>query len=71
MTLIDNLVRVNDEPRVRIKVAADYSFNNEIFQIRAYKQGDTRITKGQTQNIQIDRNTAIQIVGYLKEFIQR
>lgn len=69
MALITNLIHTNNAPTARTSVVADYSFSGTIFQIRTYKEGDTSRVEGQKQNIEIDKEMASKIVGYLKEFI--
>ncbi|MBM4887367.1 hypothetical protein HYO42_23265, partial [Vibrio parahaemolyticus] len=49
MAFINELVKVNDTPKVRSGVSADYCFNESAFQIRTYKDGDSQRTEGSKQ----------------------
>lgn len=52
MANLIELIHTNRQPMVRTDVSADYCFNRAYFQIRTYRNGDTRRTEGQTQKHQ-------------------
>ena len=71
MAILSELVNVNEQPNARTSVSGDYCFNNNYFQIRTYKAGDTNRTEGQKQNIQLDKEMAQNLVILLNQFIEK
>ena len=51
MAILSELINVNEKPKARTIVLGDYCFDDNYFQIRTYKEGDTTRTEGQKQNI--------------------
>ena len=52
-------------------VVADVAFSNECFRLRSYKFGDDDRTEGSKQNIQLNREKAIELRNLLDEFINQ
>jgi len=71
MAILSELVKVNEQPHARKNVIGDYCFNENYFQIRTYKAGDISRTEGQKQNIQIDKDMALQLINLLNQFIEQ
>jgi len=71
MALINELIKINETPKIRTGVSADYCFNETIFQVRTYKNGDNKRSEGQKQNIQLNKEVASQLVSKLQEFINQ
>lgn len=71
MANLIELIHTNRQPMVRTDVSADYCFNRAYFQIRTYRNGDTRRTEGQTQNIQLTQDMAKKLAILLKDFIKQ
>ena len=71
MALINNLNHSNNEPNVRTSVSAEYCFNNSYFEVRTYKANDVTMSGGAKQIIQLDKETATQMVSLLNQFINQ
>ena len=71
MAIINDLHFCNDKPQRRTKVSADYCYDQTLFQIRTYKDGDSNRKEGSKQNIQIDKKMAEEIMQKLQEFMNQ
>ncbi|HEY9016848.1 hypothetical protein [Thiomicrospira sp.] len=71
MAFIRELIHVNETPQNRTAVSADYCFNESAFQIRTYKNGDIHREEGSKQNIQLNREMAIELKNKLQEFLDQ
>ena len=71
MAIISDLVKVNEQPNARTNVSGDYCFDENYFQIRTYKAGDTNRIEGQKQNIQLDKEMASRLINLLTQFIEQ
>jgi hypothetical protein len=71
MAIIKDLYLCNDKPQVRSAVSADYCFDQSLFQIRTYKDGDKNRSEGSKQNIQINKDMAQVIIKRLQEFLNQ
>lgn len=71
MAQINDIVHTNDEPNPRTKVSADYSFNENTFQLRTYKEGDVGRNDTSKQNIQLDREKAQELINLLNNFVNQ
>lgn len=71
MAQINSIVHSNDEPNPRTAVSADYSFNENYFQIRTYKEGDVNRNDTSKQNIQFDREKAQELISLLNDFLNQ
>lgn len=71
MAKINDIVHTNDVPNPRTNVSADYSFNENIFQLRTYKEGDTNRHDTSKQNIQLDKEKAQELKNLLNEFLNQ
>ncbi|EHJ9962204.1 hypothetical protein KB977_004626 [Vibrio parahaemolyticus] len=71
MAFINELVKVNDIPKVRSGVSADYCFNESAFQIRTYKDGDSQRTEGSKQNLQLNKKMARELIAKLQDFVDQ
>ncbi len=69
MAIINSLRLCNAKPNKRTAVSADYCYDSTLFQIRTYKDGDTNMAGGSTQNIQIDKELAKMLIKKLVDFI--
>ena len=71
MALINELIKIEDTPKIKTGVSADYCFNESIFQIRTYKNGDACRIEGQKQNIQLNIEMAKKLASKLQAFINQ
>ena len=71
MALINSLKHINVNPAFKTTVSGDYSFNEKLFQIRTYKDGDTRMTEGHKQNIQLTKDMASELIRLLEQFTKQ
>lgn len=71
MAFIRELVHVNETPQNRTAVSSDYCFNESAFQIRTYKNGDTLRAEGSKQNIQLNREMALELINKLQDFVNQ
>ncbi|AQM66629.1 MULTISPECIES: hypothetical protein [Vibrio] len=71
MAFINELVKVNDTPKVRSGVSADYCFNESAFQIRTYKDGDSLRMEGSKQNLQLNKKMARELISKLQDFVDQ
>ena len=71
MAILSELVKVNEQPNARTTVSGDYCFDRNYFQIRTYKAGDLNRTKGQKQNIQLNKEMAQNLVKLLNQFLEK
>lgn len=71
MAIIKDLHLCSDKPQVRTAVSADYCFDQSLFQIRTYKDGDKNRSEGSKQNIQIDKDMAQIIINQLQAFVNQ
>lgn len=71
MAFIRKLVHVNETPKNKTAVSADYCFNESAFQIRTYKNGDVLRAEGSKQNIQLNREMALELKNRLQEFLDQ
>ncbi|EPF2507132.1 hypothetical protein ACSL9G_003027 [Vibrio fluvialis] len=71
MALLGEMIKVHDTPTARTKVVSDYCFNRSLFQLRSYKDGDTQMSQGSKQNIQLDKAAAKKLRDALDEFIDQ
>ena len=71
MAQIKDIHQVESEPSARTQVSADYSFSQNLFQMRTYREGDTSRTQQPTQNIQLDKNMAEDLIVKLAKFLNQ
>jgi two-component sensor histidine kinase len=71
MAQINDIIRSGDEPNPRTSVSADYSFNENIFQLRTYKEGDVNRNDTSKQNIQLDIKKAQELINLLNDFVNQ
>ncbi|MCI5147621.1 MAG: hypothetical protein D3923_19315 [Candidatus Electrothrix sp. AR3] len=72
MALVNELVEVDDPVNAGSGgVAADYCFNESIFQIRTYKKGDNTRACGSKQNVQLSKKMAADLLEKLQTFIDQ
>lgn len=71
MAFVNELIKVNDTPKVRSGVSADYCFNESAFQIRTYKAGDLQRTDGSKQNLQLNKQMAQELIVKLQAFVEQ
>jgi hypothetical protein len=69
LAIISVLVHCKSEPVRQTTVSADYCFNESLFQIRTYKNGDHELQEGSKQNIQLTKEMAKELSDLLNHFI--
>ena len=73
MALIGEIIRDKID-RINIRggqVVADVIIEKDYIQFRTYKMGDTDRQEGSKQNIQLNREKALEVKRLLEEFLKR